>query len=225
MTKASIFLLLTLALLTACTKKPNLISSYNVEQEVKLLELKEIIPPNYPKLVYNNINTNPHSEVLLVKKYNAEIIESIIFERIKSAIIEYILTKYPNRCEIKSNEIAHYVVEVANEYEDIDYSVIIAIIEVESRFKPEALNRRSKAVGLMQIMPFWGKHFNLKSIEELFKIQTNIESGVKILKFFLDEQNGNMKEALYRYVGGCKKYSNKVLELTKQISEFINKYI
>lgn len=223
MTRASIFLLLTLALLTACTAKPNLILSQNVDQEEKVLQLVEVTPPNFPQL--NSHVYIEDQEVLTTRNYDPDLIDSIIFEKIKLAITEYILTKYPNRCVIKSNEIAHYVVEIASEYEDIDYNVIAAIIEAESQFHPEAINRKSRAIGLMQVMPFWAKDFNLKHHKELFKIQTNIESGVKILKFFLDEQNGNMKKALYRYVGGSKKYPNKVLELSKQISQFINKYM
>lgn len=239
MTRARLFLFLTLALLvTACTTttRPivimNDVKVYDYESirvhPIKIDHIEEIVyveEDNEDKVLVKEEYEEVDVEAIIARNYNSDIIEDVVQNQIKEAIKEYILTHYPNRCEIKSSEIAHHIVEICDKYEDIDVDIVVAIMEAESQFNPAAINRRSGARGLMQVMPFWAKDFNLKSKNELMKIGTNIEAGIKIYQIFLEEQNGNVKKALYRYVGGSRKYSKDVLQIKNRVSNFIKKYI
>ena len=205
MTKASLVLLLTLALLLGgCSTQHLILQNPQEKDQLVLLDTVEIKEPYKPTLV--------------------EIDQDIILQnKLKKAIADYILTHYPARCPFKTEEIAHHVVELCYEQE-VDISIIIAIMQAESQFDPSATNKKSKAAGLMQVMPFWSKDFNIKNKQELYEIETNIFAGIRILKIFLDEHNGNMTKALYRYVGGSKNYPNQVLGISKKVSTYIALY-
>ncbi len=77
--------------------------------------------------------------------------------------------------------------------------LVLAVIEVESRFDRFAISR-SGAQGLMQIMPFWLREIG-KSDDNLFHVRTNLRMGCTILKFYLDRDRGNLIDALGRYNG------------------------
>jgi len=93
---------------------------------------------------------------------------------------------------------------------DLDPEIVLAVIEVESRFDRYAISEAG-ARGLMQIMPFW-----LKEIGEpdanLFSTQTNLRIGTTILRYYLDRERGNLRRALARYNGslGSDRYPNLV---------------
>ncbi len=89
--------------------------------------------------------------------------------------------------------------------------LVLAVIEVESRFERFAISR-SGARGLMQIMPFWLDEIgNLDAYKKLvaegrldtnlFHLETNIWFGCSILKHYLDMEKGNTSRALARYNG------------------------
>ncbi|GIX21746.1 MAG: hypothetical protein KatS3mg121_0529 [Gammaproteobacteria bacterium] len=88
--------------------------------------------------------------------------------------------------------------------------MVLAVIEVESRFDRFAISRVG-ALGLMQVMPFW-----LEVLERpqanLFDITTNLRIGCTILKHYLDRENGDWRRALARYNGsvGRRHYPDKV---------------
>ncbi len=89
--------------------------------------------------------------------------------------------------------------------------LVLAVIEVESRFDPYAISR-SGAQGLMQVMPFWLDEIG-RPEDNLIDIHTNLRLGCTILKYYLDLENGDLHRALARYNGsaGSRRYSNKVL--------------
>jgi hypothetical protein len=222
MTKAILFLLLTLALLLGGCATHNLIAQEPQEgTQLILLETIEIKEVYIPTLAV--IERDSNIDLIRLKNYKSESCDIVLQNKLKKAIADYILTHYPTRCPFKTEEIAHHVVELCDEHE-IDVNIIIAIMQAESQFVPEATNRRSKAAGLMQVMPFWAKDFNIKNKQELYEIETNIYAGIRVLKIFLDEHNGNMTKALYRYVGGSKKYPNQVLGISKKVSVYIASY-
>lgn len=222
MTKAILFLLLTLALLLGgCTTNHLMVQEPQEGNQLILLETVEIQKPYIPILAV--IERDVNIDLIRLKNYKSESCDIVLQNKLKKAITDYILTNYPTRCPFKTEEIAHHVVELCDEHE-IDVNIIIAIMQAESQFVPEATNRRSKAAGLMQVMPFWAKDFNIKNKKELYEIETNIYAGIRVLKIFLDEHNGNMTKALYRYVGGSKKYPNQVLGISKKVSIYIASY-
>lgn len=93
---------------------------------------------------------------------------------------------------------------------DLDPSIVLSVIEVESRFDRFAISEAG-ARGLMQIMPFW-----LEEIGEpdanLFVPRTNLRIGTTILRYYLDRERGNLRRALARYNGslGSDRYPNLV---------------
>jgi soluble lytic murein transglycosylase-like protein len=87
----------------------------------------------------------------------------------------------------------------------------LAVIEVESRFDRFAISS-SGAQGYMQIMPFWLKEIAGPE-DNLFHVRTNLRMGCTILRFYLDQERGNLVGALARYNGsyGKPQYPNLVL--------------
>ena len=94
----------------------------------------------------------------------------------------------------------------------LEPELVLAVIEVESRFDPYAISR-SGAQGLMQVMPFWLDEIGHPE-DNLIDIATNLRLGCTILKYYMDMENNELHPALARYNGshGSKMYSNKVLD-------------
>jgi soluble lytic murein transglycosylase-like protein len=89
--------------------------------------------------------------------------------------------------------------------------LVLAVIEVESRFDPYAISR-SGAQGMMQVMPFWLEEIG-RPDDNLIDMKTNLRMGCTILKYYMDMEKNDLHKALARYNGsvGSKVYSNKVL--------------
>ncbi|TNF35943.1 MAG: lytic transglycosylase domain-containing protein [Gammaproteobacteria bacterium] len=89
--------------------------------------------------------------------------------------------------------------------------LVLAVIEVESRFDRYAVSRVG-AQGLMQVMPFW-KYEIGRPDDNLTDMDTNLRYGCHILKYYLDKENGHLGRALARYNGSLGKtwYSERVL--------------
>jgi soluble lytic murein transglycosylase-like protein len=76
--------------------------------------------------------------------------------------------------------------------------LVLALIEVESRFDPWAVSPAG-AVGLMQVMPFWPRELGVQN--QLVRVESNIRMGCEILRFYLRAENRNWTRALARYNG------------------------
>ncbi len=94
---------------------------------------------------------------------------------------------------------------------DIAPELVLAVIEVESRFDEFAISV-SGARGLMQVMPFWLNEIGI-SDKNLFKIRTNLRMGCTILRYYIDMEPNDLGRALARYNGSLGKtvYPNKVI--------------
>jgi soluble lytic murein transglycosylase-like protein len=77
--------------------------------------------------------------------------------------------------------------------------LVLALIEVESRFDHYAVSRVG-AQGLMQVMPFWKDEIG-RPQDNLTAIETNIRYGCRILQYYLQREKGNVRHALARYNG------------------------
>jgi len=95
---------------------------------------------------------------------------------------------------------------------DVQPSLVLAVIEVESRFDRYAVSRVG-AQGFMQVMPFWKKEIG-RPDDNLIDLETNLQYGITILKHYLDREKGRWPEALARYNGsyGSYRYSIKVMD-------------
>jgi len=94
---------------------------------------------------------------------------------------------------------------------ELSPEIVLAVIQIESRFDPYALSRVG-ARGMMQVMPFWKNEIG-RPDDNLMDIETNLRYGCTILKFYLDKENGHLANALARYNGSYGKswYPEKVL--------------
>lgn len=90
--------------------------------------------------------------------------------------------------------------------------LVLAVIEVESNFDRYAISS-SSALGLMQVMPFWVEELGGDNQSDLFDIQYNVLLGCRILKYYLDMENGELVRALGRYNGslGRRDYADRVV--------------
>ncbi len=94
---------------------------------------------------------------------------------------------------------------------DLSPEVVLAVIQIESRFDPYALSYAG-AQGLMQVMPFWKNEIGHPE-DNLIDVETNLRYGCTILKFYLDKEEGHLSYALARYNGSYGKswYPEKVM--------------
>jgi len=97
----------------------------------------------------------------------------------------------------------------------LDPHLVLAVIEVESRFRKYAVSSAG-ARGFMQVMPFWVKEIGEPG-QNLFHEKTNLRFGCVILRHYLDRENGNLHNALGRYNGslGNAEYPNRVMKSLK----------
>lgn len=87
---------------------------------------------------------------------------------------------------------------------DLKPDLVLALIEVESRFDHYAISRVG-AQGLMQVMPFWKNEIG-RPEDNLTDIDTNLSYGCRILQFYLQKEKGNWMQALARYNGSYGQY-------------------
>lgn len=81
----------------------------------------------------------------------------------------------------------------------LDPSLVMGLIEVESGFHKYALSN-ADARGYMQVMPFWVSLIGTPG-QDLFHLRTNLRYGCTILRFYLDQEHGDLFRALGRYNG------------------------
>lgn len=96
-----------------------------------------------------------------------------------------------------SEEIQAAVEKYADKY-GVDKNLILAIIKQESNFNPNA-ESTAGAKGLMQLMDFNSEAYGLTNP---YDINQNIEAGVKHIKTYLNNYNGDLEMALMAYNGG-----------------------
>jgi soluble lytic murein transglycosylase-like protein len=96
---------------------------------------------------------------------------------------------------------------------DLPPELVLAVIDVESDFDRYAISS-ANALGLMQVMPFWIAELGETDMNRLFDIEFNVLLGCRILKYYLDMEDGDLIQALARYNGstGQRWYGDRVLD-------------
>jgi soluble lytic murein transglycosylase-like protein len=91
--------------------------------------------------------------------------------------------------------------------------LVLAVMDVESNFDRYAISSAS-ALGLMQIMPFWVTEVGRDDKNALFDIRFNTLLGCRILKYYLDLEDGDLVRGLGRYNGslGRRWYADRVID-------------
>jgi soluble lytic murein transglycosylase-like protein len=95
---------------------------------------------------------------------------------------------------------------------EIAPELVLAVIKVESNFDRYTISS-SSALGLMQVMPFWVEELGGDSQSDLFDVQYNVLLGCRILKYYLNMENGELVRALGHYNGslGRRDYSDRAV--------------
>ncbi len=81
----------------------------------------------------------------------------------------------------------------------IDLDLVMAVAQVESRYNPQAKNRRSGATGLMQVMPSTGRGFKCGNLQNM---ESNLRCGSRILKRYLRYFDGELIYGIAAYHSG-----------------------
>lgn len=90
------------------------------------------------------------------------------------------------------------VIEMAAKEYSLAFSLLKAVIHVESRFNPRAISKKG-AMGLMQIMP---ENLGPLQISNPFDPWENVMGGARYLRAMLDRFDGQLPMALAAYNAG-----------------------
>jgi soluble lytic murein transglycosylase-like protein len=103
------------------------------------------------------------------------------------------------RAEFFSAEVPYgkLIYEKAKKY-DVDPSLVAAVIEQESKFRPRAKSQVG-ARGLMQLMPRTGRWMGAR---DLYDPEQNVDAGVKYIAYLDKRFHGDLKKIVAAYNGG-----------------------
>lgn len=106
----------------------------------------------------------------------------------------------------------------------LDYKVVYAVIEVESRWQADLVGDRGESFGLMQIQPRWHqKRMERLGVTDLLDPEQNVKAGCDLLAELIEKTNGDIDAALTIYnVGhdnGGREYAERVKEKFEKIRE------
>ena len=118
----------------------------------------------------------------------------------------------------QARRIAKVAFRVSREHR-LDPYLVLAVIAVESSFRPDVVNRYGGAYGLMQIAVRVHERrvAAVGGRRGLFRIAPNIRIGVALLAQYGARVRSQVKHALWRYSGGEFGYARKVLRLREAL--------
>lgn len=152
--------------------------------------------------------------------------EDLKIERDILVIKDIMIQMEPKLDKNKAKNIATVLYEYSKHY-DLDVLWVLAMAHVESNFRSDVVSKVG-AIGLLQIMPSTAKHYGVKDKDELYDIHTNVNVGVKYLRYLVDKFNsveigtiaynqgeGNVSRGTYnrRYLDKVKNRYEKIIEI------------
>lgn len=92
-----------------------------------------------------------------------------------------------------------------NEGRPVEATLVLAVIAVESSYRPTVINRHTGATGLMQVTAKWhqDKVHDVGGEQMLLAVAPNIQVGTAILAEYLGRERGRIDPALGRYWGSA----------------------
>ncbi len=121
---------------------------------------------------------------------------SPVFAPSVAAAVEF--EKIPADIPVSGDCDLDWIIFHAGEREGVDPRFIHAVIQQESKYKPDATSPVG-ARGLMQLMPATAKRFDCTDLRDE---ACNVEAGTKYLAWLLKRFNGDVKLALAGYNAG-----------------------
>lgn len=154
--------------------------------------------------------TEPFVEIVEESVITETISETQTVEKV-SPVIEEVIEEQQYREDVFLDANLQTVLYSACEDNNIDYTLVLGLIEHESHFNPKAVSS-AKCYGLMQLNPVY--------FPSNLSYEDNIRYGVKYLRDCLDRYDNNVKAALRAYNAGhddgAREYSNTVIEYAKK---------
>ena len=214
MKKAGIFFLL-LSIISYSSKKREL-SVFDLKEKEARFEKAQL------EAIKNNTQTgeiqkkeNTETETLFEDENPLK--KERINENKKKKLINHIRKQNPKLNEKQAEYILNNVWKYSKQY-DFNPYVVLAVMNTESHFNHNTVSSAG-AKGLMQLMPFNFKEFNVNN-----SIEGNILGGVMHLKRDY-EKTGSVSKMLVCYNAGCGRLTNNAWKRIKETREYIPKVI
>jgi hypothetical protein len=123
-------------------------------------------------------------------------------QRILDDLLPEVMPAEDSGCPLRNREPDRITIEtwikvLAPSY-GLDVNLLLAVVEVESRFNARALSPKN-AHGLMQLLPGTARRFEVKDIWDPFE---NLMGGMAYLRWLLDEYEGDINLSLAAYNAG-----------------------
>ncbi len=201
----AVFMIIVMALFVTVSIAQFTLQKSNYDTAIKIIVKKTISTVEKQATDIESLNKEKTSLQKTVKRLEGRKMQE------KDNVKNYILTYYKTVAPIIAEEMAIRIIEKSTEH-NVPFVAVIAVTEVESHFNPFAISPKG-ARGPMQVMPrIWVKELQLSSKYDLHDIEIGIDSGVRILRRYLDATDNDMRKALYKYVGGNYPYIKQVYE-------------
>lgn len=189
------------------------------------IELQTMLEKNFSKISKDikEVKEITTKEFNLTTEYHYLITEHCTnLEKNSLDIQEYITLNYTTVPEELATTIAINTVELCRKH-NINQSLIVGLMEIESAFNPFAISRVG-ARGLLQVMPsVWEDELGIRLRSDLHDVGIGIESGIKVILIYLNNSNNDLTKALQKYNGIATGsiFSNKVYAAMERFEEFL----
>lgn len=162
--------------------------------------------------------------VFMTIAHSRTLLDSVGMFQHHDRLIQVIQEDYGSHLNQQETSTLVKEVLVKSSERDLDPTVVLGLIAIESRFNPSASSSHG-ARGLMQVMPRYHKaKINARS---LYDIRTSVDVGTLILRECMDRSKDNHRVALNCYSGkrgnSALKYQNKVLNFARVFQDAIFK--